>query len=73
MKPLTIVVSFDEGEQVVPRGIPSFVAEYLDREFRGPLNLPTDGRLFLFLTMSKSLHSRQSSVKNFLIRLKQKK
>jgi hypothetical protein len=26
MKPLTIVVSFDVGEQVVPGGIPGFVA-----------------------------------------------
>ena len=26
MKPQTIVVSFDVGEQVVPRGIPGFVA-----------------------------------------------
>ena len=39
MKPLTIVVSFDVGEQVVPGGIPGWVASQVSSVFRVPKQL----------------------------------
>ncbi len=38
MKPLTIVVSFDVGEQVVPDGIPGWVASQHRGNDRTPVN-----------------------------------